>query len=157
MTISISYLYTSLEGTINHFNIVKIRSYPWDNVAYLCDEILVDVDHLDSTRALKPEHLGYITQFLKILLTEYFDFKSLIITSRLFPLSINFLCVICIAYTTIVYHHLRVPCTRDYVWIINPCQLKVVGDCFHKGEVSISEFDSEGIHFDTWLLIQQRF
>ena len=75
MNIFMSYSYSSLQGTINHLNIVKIESYPSDNVAYSCDDILVDFYHLESYGELKPEHLGYITQFLKILLTEYFDFK----------------------------------------------------------------------------------
>ena len=60
-------------------------------------------------------------------------------------------------HTTIVDHHLLVTCTIGYVLILNPCQLKVVGTCFHKGEVSISKFDYEGIHCDNWVLIQQRF
>ena len=98
MTIFISFSYISLEDTINHLNTIKINSYPLDNVAYLCDEILVDVEHIMSAGAFKPENLGYITQFLRILLTEYFDFKSFIITSRLCNLSINFLCEICITY-----------------------------------------------------------
>ena len=59
----ITYSYISLEVNINHFITIKINSYPWDNVAYFCDEILVDVEHIVSAGAFKPEHLGYITNF----------------------------------------------------------------------------------------------
>ena len=46
---------------IHRLNIKKLKNYPWDNVAYFCDEILVDIEHLDSDGDFKPEHLGYIT------------------------------------------------------------------------------------------------
>ena len=59
----ISHSYISLEDTINHLNTIKINSYPWYNVSYFCDEIFVDFEHIVSSGAFKPEHLGYITQF----------------------------------------------------------------------------------------------
>ena len=77
MTIFISCLYISLEGAINHLNTIKINSYPLDNVEYFYDEILVDVEHIVGARVFKPENLGYITQFLRILLTEYFDLHQI--------------------------------------------------------------------------------
>ena len=46
MTTFLSISYYDLEDTFNHMNSLKIKSYPGDNVAYLCTGILVDYDHL---------------------------------------------------------------------------------------------------------------
>ena len=40
---------------------LKLKRYPGENVKYCCAAILVDAERLDSVRAFKPEHLGYIT------------------------------------------------------------------------------------------------
>ena len=62
MTTFIYGYYDTLQETLNHMNILKLKSYPWDNVTDCCAEILVDDELLESARAFKPEHLGYITR-----------------------------------------------------------------------------------------------
>ena len=42
-------------------NILKLKNYPGLNVIDSCAAILVDSECLESSEALKPEHLGYIT------------------------------------------------------------------------------------------------
>ena len=44
---------------------LKIKSYPGGNVTDCCAEILLDSECLDSARAFKPEHLGYITRIFE--------------------------------------------------------------------------------------------
>ena len=72
ITIFISYLYGYLEENINRFKSIKLNIYPLYNVAYFCDETLVDVDLLENSGDFKSEHLGYINQILRILMTTYF-------------------------------------------------------------------------------------
>ena len=43
-------------------NSLKLKSYPGENVADCCAEILVDAECLGSSGAFKPEDLGYITR-----------------------------------------------------------------------------------------------
>ena len=61
MTTFLSDYYDALEETLNHMKSLKLKSYPGENVTDCCAAILVDAESLDSARALKPEHLGYIT------------------------------------------------------------------------------------------------
>ena len=91
MTIFLSYSCISLEETINHLKSIKLKSYPRENVAYLCDEILVDVERLESAGTFKPGHFGYITRFLWIILTTYVSFISFKTTRSLWKLSTNFI------------------------------------------------------------------
>ena len=44
---------------------LKLKSYPGENVTDCCAEILVDAERLESARALKPEHLGYIIRIFE--------------------------------------------------------------------------------------------
>ena len=44
---------------------LKLKSYPGENIADCCVEILVDAERLGSDRAFKPEHLGYITRIFE--------------------------------------------------------------------------------------------
>ena len=60
MTTFILDFYYALEETLNRMKIIKLKSYPWENVTYCCAAILVDVLRLESAGAFKPEHLGYI-------------------------------------------------------------------------------------------------
>ena len=53
--------YDSLEETLTHTKILKLKSYPGENVKDCCEAILVDAERLESAGAFKPEHLGYIT------------------------------------------------------------------------------------------------
>ena len=46
---------------MNHLKSLKFKSYPEDNVADLCDTILVDAEHLEIIRDFKPEHLVSIS------------------------------------------------------------------------------------------------
>ena len=41
--------------------ILKLKSYPGENVTDFCAEILVDVERLESASAFNPEQLWYIT------------------------------------------------------------------------------------------------
>ena len=45
----LSDFYDDLDETLNHLNIFKLRIYPGDNVTYLCAEILVDDEYLESS------------------------------------------------------------------------------------------------------------
>ena len=45
--------------------ILKLKSYPGENVIDCCAAILVDAERLDSYGAFKPEHLGYITRIFE--------------------------------------------------------------------------------------------
>ena len=61
MTTFISDSYDALEETLNHTKSLKLKIYLGENVTDCCAEILVDAERLESARAFKPEHLGYIT------------------------------------------------------------------------------------------------
>ena len=58
----ISDYYSSLEETLNHLNCLKLKNFPGENVAELCDAILVYDDRLESAEYFSLNHLGYITQ-----------------------------------------------------------------------------------------------
>ena len=60
MTTVISYSCYSQEQTNTHINCLKIKDHPGENVADLCNAILVDADHLVSTIYFKTKHLDYI-------------------------------------------------------------------------------------------------
>ena len=51
--------YDALEDTITHTKILKLNSYPGENITDCCDEILVDSERLESAGSFNPEHLGY--------------------------------------------------------------------------------------------------
>ena len=51
----------ALEETLNHMKSLKLKRYLGENVTGCCAEILVDGEHLESSGAFKPEHLGNIT------------------------------------------------------------------------------------------------
>ena len=57
--------YDALEENLNHMKSLKLKSYPGDNVTDCCAAILVDAERLESARAFKPEHLGYINLILE--------------------------------------------------------------------------------------------
>ena len=61
MTTFLSDSYDALEETLNHMKILKLKSYPGENVSDFCAEILVDAERLDSSGAFKTNHLGCIT------------------------------------------------------------------------------------------------
>ena len=46
-------------------NSLKLKRYLWEKVTYCCAEILVYAEPLESSRALNPEHLGYITHIFE--------------------------------------------------------------------------------------------
>ena len=62
MTTFLFYTHDALEETINHVKSLKLKSYPGENVADFCYEILVDSERLEGSGVLKPEHVGYITR-----------------------------------------------------------------------------------------------
>ena len=45
--------------------ILKLKSYPGENVTDFCAAILVDAKRLESDGAFKPEHLGYIIRIFE--------------------------------------------------------------------------------------------
>ena len=59
MTTIISDSYYSLVNTLNHTKNLKPKDYPGRNAADCYDEILVNVESLESAGAFNPEHLGY--------------------------------------------------------------------------------------------------
>ena len=65
MTKFLSNSYDALEETLTHTKSLKLNIYPGENVTYFCAAILVDSERLESTRAFKPKHLGYITRIFK--------------------------------------------------------------------------------------------
>ena len=65
MTTFLSDSYDALDETLNHMRILKLKSYPGDNVTDCCAAILVDAERLESAGAFKPEHLGYITRIFE--------------------------------------------------------------------------------------------
>ena len=52
--------YYSLVDTLNQTNNLKLKDNSGRDVADCYDAILVNVESLESTRAFKPDHLGYI-------------------------------------------------------------------------------------------------
>ena len=56
----ISDSHDALEETLNHMKIIKLKSYPGENVTDCCAAILVDAERLESAGAFNPEHIGYI-------------------------------------------------------------------------------------------------
>ena len=56
----LSYQYDSLVETLSPVNSLKLKYHPWQNVADLCDVILIDSERLEIDGAFNPEHLGYI-------------------------------------------------------------------------------------------------
>ena len=65
MAIFISDSDDSLEDTITHMKSLKLKIYPWENVADCCAAILVDSERLESARAFNPEQLGYTTHIFE--------------------------------------------------------------------------------------------
>ena len=61
MTTFLSGCCDSSEETLTHTKSLKLKSYPGENVKDCCTEILVNAERLESARAFRPEHLGYIT------------------------------------------------------------------------------------------------
>ena len=53
--------YDALEETLNHMKSLKLKIYPAENDTDCCAAILVDAERIESVRAFKLEHLGYIT------------------------------------------------------------------------------------------------
>ena len=64
-TTFISNYYDALEETLNNMKILKIHSYPGENVTDCCTEIFIDDENLKSTGTFKPDHLGYITRIFE--------------------------------------------------------------------------------------------
>ena len=65
MTTIISDSYYSLVDTLNHTKNIKLKYHPGRDAADCYDEILVNVESLESSGAFKPEHLGYIIHILE--------------------------------------------------------------------------------------------
>ena len=65
MTKFISDSYYALEETLTNRKNLKLKTYPGKNVTDFCAEILVDAKRLESYRAFKPEHLGYINRIFE--------------------------------------------------------------------------------------------
>ena len=61
MNTFISDYYDYLEETLTHMKMIKLKSYLGENVTYLCTQILVDAEHLDSAGDFNPDYLGIIT------------------------------------------------------------------------------------------------
>ena len=60
MTTIISDSYYSFMDTLNQMKNPKLKDHPGRDAADCHDEILVNVESLESARAFNPEHLGYI-------------------------------------------------------------------------------------------------
>ena len=65
MTTVLSNSYDYLVDTLNHMKSLKLKDHPGGDVADCCDAILVDVEHLESVGAFKPENLGYIIRIFE--------------------------------------------------------------------------------------------
>ena len=65
MTNIISNSYYSLVDTLNHMKRLKLKDHPGSDDADCYDAILVNVKSLESARAFKPEHLGYIIRIFE--------------------------------------------------------------------------------------------
>ena len=44
---------------------LKLKSYPGENIKYLCTIILIDAELLESAVAFNPEQLGHITRIFE--------------------------------------------------------------------------------------------
>ena len=82
-----------LEKTIIHLKSIKVKIYSVENVKDCCDLILVDADHLDSSRDFNSKYFGYITNIFEDTSDSRFFFGKLISTRRLQSLLINVVCV----------------------------------------------------------------
>ena len=56
--LSESYYY--LDDNLNHFEMIKLKSDPRDNIGYFYAEILVDVDIIHISISFRTNYLGYI-------------------------------------------------------------------------------------------------
>ena len=65
MTTFLSDSYDALEETLTHMKSLKLKIYPGENITDCCTEILVDAERLDSSGALKTEHLRYIIRIFE--------------------------------------------------------------------------------------------
>ena len=65
MTIFLSVSYDSLEETLTHMKSLKLKIYPGENVTGFFAAILVYAECLESSRAFKPDHIGYITRIFE--------------------------------------------------------------------------------------------
>ena len=54
-----------LVDTLDHMKILKLKDHPGDCVAYFHDEILVNVESLESSGAFNTENHGYIIHIFK--------------------------------------------------------------------------------------------
>ena len=94
MTTVILYYYDYLGDTLNHLKCLKLRDRPWENVAYLCAEVLVYYDQFDSDGIFKTNPFGYITCiFERILIILYYIYEKLRNIRRLRSLLRNLMCV----------------------------------------------------------------
>ena len=55
-----------LEENLNNLNSLKLKSYAGDNIEYFCAEMLVYAERLQSSRAFKPNQLGYTTRIVEV-------------------------------------------------------------------------------------------
>ena len=60
MTTVLSDSYDYLVDTLNHMKSIKLKDNPGGNDEDCCDEILVDVERLESAGAFNPKYLRYI-------------------------------------------------------------------------------------------------
>ena len=60
MTTIISDSYYSLVDTLNNTKNIKLKDHPGRDAAYCYDAVLVNVESIESARAFKSDHLGYI-------------------------------------------------------------------------------------------------
>ena len=57
--------YDYLVDNMKQMKGLKLKDIPGKNVVECCDDILVDVERLDSAGTFKPEHLGYIIRIFE--------------------------------------------------------------------------------------------
>ena len=62
MTTFLSDSIDDLEKTLTLMKILKLKSYPGENVTDCCAEVFVDAERLESSGDFNCEHLGYITR-----------------------------------------------------------------------------------------------
>ena len=62
---AIYYSYVSLEKTLYHLRILKLKDHLVDNVVYLSAEILVYTENLESIGSFNPKHLIHITRIFE--------------------------------------------------------------------------------------------
>ena len=66
MTTIISDSYCSLVDTLNQIKNLKLKDHLGRDAADCHDEILVNMEGLESAGVFKPEHLGYIISIFEI-------------------------------------------------------------------------------------------